>query len=79
MTYVTDAQIEEIADALQDHYNFGLISTDPVPKILPYVYDELRERGLPMRRSLAIVIAKVTQAKYYATIMQVKRLQEEAR
>lgn len=74
MTYVTDAQIEEIADALQDHYNFGLISTDTIPKILPYVFDELKERGLPMRRSLALVIAKVTKAKYYETITQVKRL-----
>ena len=74
-TYVTDKQIEEIAESLLNEFqNGGLYSDSPVRDIAPYVIDELRERGLPTRRSLANVIANVAKLKWREVILQTRRL-----
>ena len=75
MSYVTDKQIEEIAESLLNEFQHGgLYSDSPVRDIVPYVIDELQERGLPTRRSLASVIANVAKLKWREMILQTKRL-----
>lgn len=75
MSYVTDKQIEEIAESLLNQFQHGsLYSNSPVRDIAPYVIDELRERGLPTRQSLANVIANVAKLKWREVILQTKRL-----
>ena len=74
-TYVTDKQINEISEAVASQFQNGsLHSNSPVREIVPYVIDELRERGLPTRRSLANVIANVAKLKWREVILQTRRL-----
>ena len=76
MPYVTEKQIEEIAESLLIHFEFGLHSDSPVKDIIPYVLDELSERNFPTRRSLASVIAKVVKLKWRERALNVKAILE---
>jgi len=75
MSYVTEKEIDSIAGSvLTEFQNGSLYSNSPVRDIVPYVLDELQERGLPTRRSLANVIANVAKLKWREVILQTKRL-----
>lgn len=77
MAYVTEKQIDSIAESLADQLEHGnLYSDSPVRSFIPYVIDELRERNLPARKSLASVIAKVIKLKWRARALSVKTLLE---
>jgi len=75
MSYVSEQQINEISEAvISEFQNGNLYSNSPVRDIVPYVIDELQERGLPTRISLANVIANVAKLKWRELIIQTKRL-----
>lgn len=75
MSYVTEKEINEISEVvISEFQNGSLYSNSPIRDIVPYVIDELRERGLPTRRSLANVIANVAKLKWRELIIQTKRL-----
>lgn len=77
MSYVTEKQIDSIAESLADQLEHGnLYSDSPVRAFIPYVIDELRERNLPARKSLASVIAKVIKLKWRARALSVKTILE---
>ena len=77
MAYVTEKQIDSIAESLADQLEHGnLYSDSPVRSFIPSVIDELRERNLPARKSLASVIAKVIKLKWRARALSVKTLLE---
>lgn len=76
-TYVTQDQIDSIAQQLLDQLEFGnCYSGAPLRDFVPFVLDELRERKLPTRKSLALVIAKVIRLKWHARIASVKFIVE---
>ena len=50
-----------------------------VRQILPHVFDAMSDAGMPKRKSLAIVIAKMTLAKWHESIVQHKATLAEER
>jgi len=69
-TYITDKEIDAIAESLADQLEHGnLYSDSPVRDIVPYVIEELQDRKLPTRKSLASLIAKVVKLKWHARIV----------
>ena len=79
MSYVTEKEINEISEVvISEFQNGSLYSNSPVRDIVPYVLEELQERGLPTRRSLANVIANVAKFKWRELIIRTKRLTIQA-
>ena len=77
MTYVTKDQIDLIAQNLADQLEHGnLYSNSPVRDFIPYVLEELQDRKLPARKSLASVIANVIKLKWRARALNVKIILE---
>ena len=77
MTYVTEKQIDSIAESLADQLEHGnLYSNSPVRDFIPYVLEELQDRKLPARKSLASVIANVIKLKWRARALNVKIILE---
>ena len=70
---VTDKKIAEIASNLQSEFEVGsLHSHSSISEIASHAADELADNGLPTRRSLCLVVAKVALATWIETIMQTK-------
>jgi len=77
MSYVSQKEIDDIAQALADQMEHGnLFSNSPIKEFIPYVLDELSERNLPTRKSLASVIANVIKLKWRARALNVKIILE---
>lgn len=71
--FVTDKKIAEIADNLQSAFEVGsLHSQSSISKIAAHAADELADSGLPTRRSLCLVVAKVALATWTETTIQTK-------
>ncbi len=69
--FVTDKTISEIAETLQSDFENGdLHSRSNIHQIAKLAQQELSERELPIRKSLAIVIAKVALATWQETIFK---------
>ena len=72
--FVTDKTISEIADDLQIQFEHGdLHSRSSVHQVARAAIEELADRQLPTRKSLAVVIAKVALATFHETIFQTKK------
>lgn len=77
MSYVTEKEIDSIAESLADQLEHGnLYSNSPVRDFVPYVLEELQDRKLPARKSLASVIANVIKLKWRARSLSVKTILE---
>jgi len=77
MSYVSEKQIDSIAESLADQLEHGnLYSNSPVRDFIPYVIEELQDRKLPARKSLASVIANVIKLKWRARALSVKTILE---
>jgi hypothetical protein len=77
MNYVSEKEIDSIAEALADQLEHGnLYSNSPVRDFIPYVIEELQDRKLPARKSLASVIANVIKLKWRARSLSVKTILE---
>jgi len=77
MSYVTEKEIDSIAESLADQLEHGnLYSSSPVRDFVPYILEELQDRKLPARKSLASVIANVIKLKWRARSLSVKTILE---
>lgn len=77
MSYVTEKEIDAIAGSLADQLEHGnLYSNSPVRDFIPYILEELQDRKLPARKSLASVIANVIKLKWRARALSVKNILE---
>lgn len=71
--FVTDQKIAEIADNLQNAFEVGpLHSQSSISEIAAHAADELADNGLPTRRSLCLVVAKVALATWIEKTVQTK-------
>ena len=71
--FVSEKVINEIANDVLVMFEVGdWNSRTPVRKMIPGVLDELADRGLPRRRSLAGLIAKVAAATWAETVLATK-------
>ena len=71
--FVTDQTIAEIADNLQSAFEVGsLHSRSSISEIANHAADELADAGLPTRRSLCLVVAKVALMTWTETTLQTK-------
>ena len=71
--FVTDQKIAEMADNLQSAFEVGsLHSQSSIREIAAHAADELADNGLPTRKSLCFVVAKVALATWTETTIQTK-------
>ena len=71
--FVSEKVINEIANDVLVMFEVGdWNSRTPVWEMIPGVLDELADRGLPRRRSLAGLIAKVAAATWAETVLATK-------
>jgi len=76
--FVTDDNIDALStDIAETCWEVNSFST--VRQILPHVFDAMSDAGMPKRKSLAIVIAKMTLAKWHESIVQHKATLAEER
>jgi|TARA_R110000824_G_scaffold18671_1_gene73536 hypothetical protein len=69
--FVTNKIISEIAEDLQSEFEHGdLHSQSSISEIAQVVQNELLERQLPTRKSLAFVVAKNALNLWHETILQ---------
>ena len=73
--FVTDDKIDALSSDIAENC-WEVTSFSTVGQILPHVLDAMADEGLPNRKSLAIVIAKMTLAKWNETIVQTKGAQD---
>ena len=73
--FVSDETINEIASDMQSLFEFALPSQSSVSEIARAAREELADRGLPTRKSLAVVIAKVALMKGQSTVFEAKESQ----
>jgi len=69
--FVTDDKIDALSTDIAENC-WEVTSFSTVGQILPHVIDAMADEGLPNRKSLAIVIAKMTLAKWHESIVQTK-------
>ena len=70
--YVTNEKIAEIADNMQPYFELSLHSESSLREISAVAAEELANNGLPTRKSLCIVVAKVALNTWIERIMQRK-------
>lgn len=71
--FVTDQIIAEVADEMQSNFEVGsLHSQSSIGAIARVAQEQLADRGLPTRKSLCFVVAKVALNTWHETIHQVK-------
>ena len=69
--FVTDDKIDALSsDIAENCWEINSFST--VRQILPHVFGAMSDAGMPKRKSLAIVIAKMTLAKWHEILVQTK-------
>jgi len=74
--FVTDEKIAEIADNLQSAFEVGsLHSQSSIREIAAHAAEELADNGLPTRKSLCFVVAKVALMNWIEMTMQTKAAQ----
>jgi len=73
--FVTDDKIDALSSDIAENC-WEVTSVSTVRQILPHVIDAMADEGLPKRKSLAIVIAKMALAKWNETIVQTKGAQD---
>ena len=73
--FVSDETINEIASDMQSLFEFDLHSQSSISEIARAAREELADRGLPTRKSLAVVIAKVALMKWQSTVFEAKENQ----
>ena len=67
--FVTNEKVSEIADNLLSNFEVGdLHSRSSLREIARHARDELADNGLPTRRSLCFVVAKVALANWVGTV-----------
>jgi|TARA_R110000824_G_scaffold109107_1_gene256519 hypothetical protein len=72
--FVTNKIISEIAQDLQTDFENGDLHTKSnIHQIAKLVQSELADRQLPTRKSLAIVIAKISLTLWHETVFQTKK------
>jgi len=72
--FVTDATIQEIACDMQTDFEIGsLHSQSTINQIARLALEQLADRNLPQRKSLAFVIAKNALMQWQETIHQTKK------
>ena len=76
--FVTDDMIAEVADDMQTAFHFVLHSQSSIREIADVAEGALSDRGLPTRRSLAIVVAKVALMRWHGTIEALKANRDAA-
>lgn len=71
--FVTNAQIEKVADQMQPLFEIGsLHSRSRIGEIARHAAGELADAGLPTRRTLCFVVANVALATWQETIAQTR-------
>lgn len=71
--FVSESAVNAAADDLLVQFEVGsLHSRSSVREILPHATEIMAERGMPYRRSLAIVIAKRAQAAWIEIVHTTK-------
>jgi len=71
--FVTDETNAEIALDMQSRFEFDLHSQSPISEIAHAAAEELADRGLPTRKSLAFVIAKNALMTWQSTVFETKQ------
>ena len=72
--FVTDEKITQVARDLQPLFEVGALhSCSSIRDIVPHAGEELHAQGLPTRRSLAIVVAKLALAIWIGTVFATKK------
>tara|TARA_R110000787_G_scaffold240905_1_gene347114 strand:+ start:566 stop:796 length:231 start_codon:yes stop_codon:yes gene_type:complete len=72
--FVTNKTILEIAENLQSEFEHGdLHSQSSINEIAKLAQNELLERQLPTRKSLAFVVAKNALNLWHETVFQTKK------
>jgi len=66
--FVSNDTLAEIADDMQSVFETILHSQSSIREIADVAQEALADRGLPTRRSLAIVVAKMALMRWHATI-----------
>ena len=71
--FVTDKIISEVADGMLNNFESGsLHSRSSIREIASHAKEELADRGLPTRKSLCFVVAKVALMTWHETIHETK-------
>ena len=71
--FVTDEKIAEVADEMQNLFEVGpLHSQSTIKQIAWKAKETLEDMGLPSRKSLCFVVAKVALMTWQETIHQTK-------
>jgi len=70
--FVSDQTITEIASDMQPRFECDLHSQSSISEIARAAREELADRGLPTRKSLSVVIAKVALMTWQSTIFETK-------
>jgi hypothetical protein len=72
--FVTDQKIAEVADEMQSLFEVGsLHSQSKIGVIARHAEEALADNGLPTRKSLCLVVAKVALMTWHETIHQTKK------
>lgn len=72
--FVTDQKIAEVADEMQSLFEVGqLHSQSKIGIIARHAREALADNGLPTRKSLCLVVAKVALMTWQETIHQTKQ------
>lgn len=71
--FVTNDRLLEVAEGMQCKFEFGnLHSRSSLREVASEAQEELRDLGLPTRRSLAFVVAKMAIAKWHEAIVSTR-------
>ena len=70
--FVSDKTIAEIASDMQSRFEFDLHSRSSISEVARAAREELADRGLPTRKSLSFVIAKVALMTWQSTVFETK-------
>ena len=68
--FVSDKTIADIASDMQSRFEFDLHSQSSISEIARAAREELADRGLPTRKSLSVVIAKVALMTWQSTVFE---------
>ena len=70
--FVSAETVLEIASDMQPRFESDLHSQSSISEIARAAREELADRGLPTRKSLSVVIAKVALMTWQSTIFETK-------
>ena len=70
--FVSAETISEIASDMQSRFEFDLHSQSSISEIARAAREELADRGMPTRKSLSVVIARVALMTWQETVFETK-------